>query len=93
MDGHPSPQWIRNRHLAALRSEPLLNGVRDPFEGIKPAVAMYLTSGTRAEAWCAGFTHGALDGLREAYRQCCPECRKLITPIAAMYQRAREEAA
>jgi hypothetical protein len=59
----------------------------DPFDGIQPPVAALIVSGTRAQAWRAGFRAGALDSLRQAWRVSCPSCRQLLTPIAAMYQR------
>lgn len=90
---HPPPEWILNRHDAAKRLPPLLSGVRDPFEGIQsPVAAALIASGSRAQSWCAGFHAGALDGLREAWRQCCPECRTTITTVAARYHHEWEAA-
>jgi hypothetical protein len=82
---HPRPEWIHNRFDAALRLPPLWNGVRDPMEGIRPSLAERIGCGSIEQFYRSAFVRGAHDGLREAYRQCCPSCRPLVSAIANRY--------
>jgi hypothetical protein len=82
---HPLPESIHNRYDAALRSEPLPSGVRDPLD-IRPPLAEVIRAGSIAEVFLAAFQRGALDFGREAWRVACPECRPKIATLAWRYR-------
>ena len=59
------------------------------LKDVKPPVAYYMIRlGSPEQAFRWAFQRGALDSLREAYRQCCPACRPRITAIASHYESA-----
>ncbi|VEG39414.1 Uncharacterised protein [Mycolicibacterium flavescens] len=83
---HPPASWAERRFEAARRMEPLPHSMLADPDNVKPPMYMFLRAGTTEQLFRSAFTRGALDGLREAYRECCPECRSIITGIASCYQ-------
>ncbi|MGE2723547.1 hypothetical protein [Mycolicibacterium pulveris] len=89
---HPPAEWTQRRFEAAQRMEPLPHSMLADPDRVTPPTYMFLRAGTPEQCFRSAFTRGALDGLREAYRECCPECRSIITGIAHRYQQAQAAA-
>jgi hypothetical protein len=63
-----------------------MNPTADWTHIVRPPAHYMIRAGSAEQRYRDAFTRGARDGLREAWRVCCRECRPKIAVIADRYR-------